>query len=268
MKAELPQRLLVGLGLAPIVLAVVYVGGWLFWAALALVGALAVREWNALLRHEGVHPNGPLSLPLGAFLAAREAWPGLWPWGLAVGVLALLLAEPLRGRGRPLGNVSASLAGPLYAPFLIGFLGVFRRAEGAPEGWAWVMGLLLLVWAADTGAWMGGRLWGRHPLAPRISPGKTWEGLWSGALLTALVALLLGFTLWHKLAGIHVAVLAAIAAFGGPMGDLAESWLKRGVGVKDSGQLLPGHGGILDRIDALAPVSTLAAFYAHAVGLL
>ena len=268
MTEEVRWRLLVALGLAPLVLGVVYLGGWPFWVLLALAGLLATWEWNRLLRRSGIEPNEPVSLLLGAALAAREAWPGALPWVLASGVLAAMVMELARSRERSVPGFSGTLAGPLYVPFLLGFLGLFRRAEGPPEGWAWVMGLLLLVWAADTGAWAGGRLWGRRKLAERISPGKTWEGLWSGAILVAGGAFGLQLSLWRDLEAVHVGVLAAVAAFGGPIGDLAESWLKRSVGLKDSSHLLPGHGGILDRVDSLAPVAAAAGLYAYSMGLL
>jgi phosphatidate cytidylyltransferase len=117
---------------------------------------------------------------------------------------------------------------------------------------------MLCVWATDTGAYFIGKKFGRHKLAPAISPGKTWEGLGGGVAAAVAIALVM-----HPFAGVpfsfsQSAVIAALIAVVGQAGDLFESWLKRRAGVKDSGTLIPGHGGILDRVDAL--VFTLPLF--------
>ena len=126
-----------------------------------------------------------------------------------------------------------------------------------PQGALWLIWLLLLVGVADVGAYFTGRAWGRRKLAPRLSPGKTWEGAAGGALLSALVG---GGVLaaWGRLSWFLVGVTLLLIAVG-VFGDLLESLLKREAGAKDSGTLLPGHGGVLDRIDsALAALPVFA----------
>jgi phosphatidate cytidylyltransferase len=133
-----------------------------------------------------------------------------------------------------------------------------------------LLALMAIVWISDSSAFFTGRAWGRNKLAPEISPGKTWEGVY-GALAAVLVyAIICIVTFGQEVipdwfpgeaAGLLVAVFWLALAFAGIMGDLMESLLKRMAGVKDSGMLLPGHGGILDRIDALLPILPIAAIF-------
>jgi phosphatidate cytidylyltransferase len=118
--------------------------------------------------------------------------------------------------------------------------------------------LIFLIWAADTGAYFAGKNFGRHKLAPSISPGKTWEGWAGGALLTLAVGWVAGYFVPDVPLG-HRLVAAGVVAVFGPLGDLAESMLKRSAGVKDSGTFLPGHGGLLDRFDAFLLVLPVLA---------
>lgn len=115
----------------------------------------------------------------------------------------------------------------------------------------WLLYVMILVWGADSGAYMFGRLFGKHKLAPKVSPGKTWEGFFGGLLTSAIIAWLFG--LWAPLSVTPSVLLvcSVIAALASVLGDLTESMFKREAGIKDSGNLIPGHGGILDRIDSL-----------------
>jgi phosphatidate cytidylyltransferase len=144
--------------------------------------------------------------------------------------------------------------------FWIGLLVIRRHSQGV----AYFLLVLCIVWAADTGAYFTGRRWGKRPLAPTVSPGKTWEGLAGGLVLSLLVAgiggVWLDIPLQYWLLGILWVVITIIASV---FGDLFESMLKRQANVKDSGKLLPGHGGLLDRIDSLT-----AAFPLFALGML
>ena len=124
-------------------------------------------------------------------------------------------------------------------------------------GPAWLLVPLIILWVQDTAAFFVGRAWGRRPLAPRISPGKTWEGA-AGGLAGALVAAALLAGLLDRSA-LELLPAAAGTAVAGQLGDLWESWWKRRAGLKDSGSLLPGHGGMLDRIDSLLPALVLFA---------
>nr|WP_019620744.1 phosphatidate cytidylyltransferase [Amphritea japonica] len=133
--------------------------------------------------------------------------------------------------------------------------------QSLPSGSALMLMLLLLVWGADIGAYFAGKAWGQAKLAPNVSPGKTRAGMWGGLAACAVIAL--GFVIYLELAlldGVYLLLLAMIAGVASVLGDLFESMLKRHRGIKDSSQLLPGHGGILDRIDSItsaAPVFVL-----------
>jgi phosphatidate cytidylyltransferase len=124
--------------------------------------------------------------------------------------------------------------------------------------------VFVVTWSVDIGAYLAGRRFGKHKLAPAISPGKTWEGLYGGIAAATLLG-----GVWVYATGLDVVLLAAAPVFaaGAQAGDLFESWMKRRAGIKDSGDWLPGHGGVLDRLDGLVVVATLTALL-QAVGLL
>jgi phosphatidate cytidylyltransferase len=153
-----------------------------------------------------------------------------------------------RSEGRRSTDLLAKAAlGPLYVALPLAMLMIIDRF---PRGKMWIFLLLVVVFASDTGAFYAGRTLGRHKLHPTVSPGKTWEGAVGGFLASILAALV-----WSRFSTIHpfdlgMALLAGALSVSGQLGDLAESMFKRNHGVKDSGGLLPGHGGVLDRIDA------------------
>ena len=162
-----------------------------------------------------------------------------------------------------LRNASAAIFVAAYVPFLASFLAL---ALAQPDG-AWrVMTVVVLIAACDTGGWAAGVMFGKHPLAPSISPKKSWEGLGGSLLLSVavgalLVPLVIDISWWLG------AAIGALAVLAGLVGDLGESLLKRDLGMKDMSDLLPGHGGILDRVDSLlvaAPVVVTALALATA----
>ena len=256
---ELRARTASALVMAPVALAAVWLGG--VWLAALLAAALVVlaAEWRALV----APPAGGTGV-LAAALAAALALAFLDRPAAALAVLALgaaaIAALARRGGG---GAVAWPAAfGPLYlgAPAVAI---VWLRA--APEhGAALAAGLLAVVWATDTGAWAVGRAVGGARLAPHVSPGKTWAGLAGGGALAAFAGAALAPTLGvgmaaGALAGAALAVVAQLA-------DLFESWLKRRRGVKDSGRLIPGHGGLLDRVDGLIGAAPALALLVVAAG--
>lgn len=220
-------------------------------AMLAVILAAAAWEWSGLL---GTRDTGGRLV----FLAAVILLGGLWWWALArpaslrvalwAGVVFWGLAAAWIWRwpetvNRPLACVAGLVALPLA------WLALARMRMDWAQGQYWVLYALCIVWAADSGAYFSGRAFGRRKLAPRVSPGKTWAGLWGGlasaAILGALAAPWLGGS---RLALAGVTVLVAVFSV---VGDLTESLFKRHAGVKDSGTLIPGHGGVLDRFDSL-----------------
>ena len=187
------------------------------------------------------------------------------PWTFSFFALALWLigsreAHALivqAGERERIGITSVLLSG-LWAISMAG-LWAIGWGNGAYTLWL-PMGWFVLIWLNDTGAYLVGRKLGRHPLAPRISPKKTWEG-WFGGLLGSVMAALL-LRLWMPIEAPWV-LLAVVASVFGPLGDLAESALKRRAGAKDSGTILPGHGGVLDRFDSHIFAAPIAAILLH-----
>ncbi len=145
-------------------------------------------------------------------------------------------------------HVGHSVAGVL---FVGPGLSALAHLRAGPDGWPWTVLVLLATWLNDTAAYAGGRLLGRHRLAPAVSPGKTWEGFAFGALGSLAGIFVSRVLLLPRLTLIDCLALGTATAIAGPVGDLCKSVLKRASGVKDSGRLIPGHGGILDRIDAV-----------------
>lgn len=170
-----------------------------------------------------------------AFLWVAAAW-----WVAAV---AWLVLAPASG-----GPPAAGVVG--FMVLVPAALGLGKLAEFAPNGQVLLLFLLVLIAAADVGAYFGGRTFGRHKLAPRVSPNKTWEGFWSGVVAAGCAAVIGGRLLGEPLLP-WIAVCVAVALVS-VVGDLVESMFKRQAGLKDSGSLLPGHGGVLDRLDSLS----------------
>jgi phosphatidate cytidylyltransferase len=251
------SRLLVALIGLPLVLGVVYKGGW--WVfALALVGALvALHEYWLLAR-----PLAPLAPAgyVGAILALVGAEVGGIGWAvgglLTTFVLAFVLKAISEARTAATIAISATVMGAVWIGGGSAFLILLRELH---RGRLAVITVLLAVWAGDTFAYFGGRLIGRHKMAPTTSPGKTWEGLVVGTAAAIFVAFV---ALYHQdfLTIGQSIVLGVVIALAAPLGDLFESLLKRDMDVKDTGRLLGGHGGMLDRIDALLFAAPAAYF--------
>jgi phosphatidate cytidylyltransferase len=245
-KSELPTRLGVAAALIGVAVAALWVGGNLFWLLLVVGGLLMMGEWadlaGATPRHKRLAQYA-LTVPLAA-MAPIAAGPGFFALGLVAGAAFFVAAVTRR---------SQLAWGVIYVGLPVLALLVLRDQPDGILLTLWAMGL---VWACDSGAYFAGRAIGGPKLAPSISPNKTWAGFiggiaTAGASAAVLVAL---FDLPVALA-LATPLLAALAQ----AGDLYESHLKRRAGVKDSGNLLPGHGGLMDRLDSLVFVAPAAA---------
>lgn len=215
---------------------------WAFAAALALAGLLAFREFDQIVAAQGVRRAGVPGMAAGlALLFAPDPF--------LILSLTVLFAMMLALRGNDLAGAlpeaSAFLLGTVY------IFGAWRCAIGLRQISAhWLMIALLVSWAGDTAALYAGRAWGKHKLAPVVSPAKTWEGAAGSVAGGVLAAGVYAHYLLPAEPVAWVLGLAAVANVAGQAGDMCESALKRGAGVKDSGTILPGHGGFLDRIDS------------------
>lgn len=254
---NLPAAIATGLLLAALLLGTLVLSRPVFLAFVLAVVLLALTELLRALRAAGAAPAAPVALGAavllvaGAYLAGYPALTG----GFALTVVASLAwYMPAARRREVVRNAALTVLAVAYVPFLAAHLALVLRSSDHPVGA--LIGYAAVVVIYDTAAYASGVLLGRHPLAPGISPNKSWEGL-AGATLLCLAAgafLLPRWAPWELASGLTLAALACAVA---PLGDLVESLLKRDLGVKDMGSILPGHGGMLDRVDALlltAPV--------------
>lgn len=258
--SNLTQRMLTIVLGGPIALLMVYFGGWFLTIGILLIGVVGVAEFYLLAHDRPLQGSTLVGVP--AVIIVTIAYFLDVP---PVALITLLLAGGVsltsrwflhRNLRRAAGQAVMTMLGVLYIGFPAGFL-LWLRAT--PDGLAWLLLILALTWGTDSFAYVGGRLWGRRPLAPVISPKKTVEGAivgYFGGFLAALLVLILAGKLYLPL--ILIAALGPVVAI---LGDLFESWLKRRFNVKDSHlqgfNLFPGHGGVLDRVDALIWVTVL-----------
>lgn len=256
-------RVLTALAGIPLILAAIHLGGVVYAIFAAAVIILSLHEYGLIL-WTGRKPVARVPLMVFGALAALGAVAGrmpvsgidnLAPFSVSLTVLGLLAWEVLTPN-RSLERVSNTMAGVFFVAWPLAHLINIR--DIAPYGEYYTFMLFLTVWACDTAAYFGGRAFGAHKLNPEVSPKKTWEGAAAGFLAAIAVSMLLrAIFVPAALTAANALVLGAIAGVCGQFSDLAESIIKRSCGVKDSSNLLPGHGGVLDRFDSyllLAPV--------------
>jgi len=260
--SDLAQRAITAIIGATLVIAAMWVGGWLFAAVIGLAAVLAQREMYLLAAKGGASPLMGLGLVLGAVASLWAVLQWAFPV-LTIGGLIVVLAMLVRVRETPLLDIAATLLGVFYPAMLAGFILSLRTIDWAGDAPFWLtVAVLSGVWGSDTFAYLAGRAFGKHPLFPRVSPKKTWEGAIGG--LVGAIAIASAFkmlALDAEWTWLDVGVVAAACGVAGPLGDLAESLFKRSAGVKDSGSWLPGHGGMLDRIDAALVAVPLVALW-------
>lgn len=242
------QRLLTAAVGIPLTVWIMVKGSWVLALAVGFIVGLGLSELTDILSRIANIKLSSFFVVCGGLLIVAGAYIGGDSWGLSVTVvvLAVLVIFGLRP-----GHGLVKQVGPLFLAWLYwGFLPshiILLRASG--QGLSWLLVAVSCTWATDIGAYLIGSAWGRHKLAPAISPHKSVEGALGGLLSSVAVALVLG-----RLLNLPMGVLwwmGAVIAFSGEVGDLVESAVKREANIKDSGRLLPGHGGILDRFDSL-----------------
>ena len=264
---------------AALLLGSVWFSPWTFGLFFAAVQAIMLWEFYRMMRAGGYAPATWIGVAMGVVIFAvtcstqvsalmsdekGELW-GISVFGVAVFFLLLLpIVLIIREMvvwprfKQPFINIAAVFGGLLYVSVpmtMLVFLSFSKSHNYDPRR---IFALLFLIWASDIGAYAAGKTFGKHKLAPKISPGKTWEGWAGGFLLTLLIGWALGYLL-PDMPLTHRLVAASVVAVFAPLGDLAESMLKRSVGVKDSGRIMPGHGGLLDRFDAFLLVLPVLA---------
>lgn len=245
-------RVLSGAIAIPIVLGVVLYGSeWLFFAlitALVLVGGYEFFSMTDRVGIEG-YPVVAAFLSIVLLLSFKFDGQYLLLWGV-VAFFALFLAWAIKDKNVKvaLDQISYTLLGIFY---VAGLSGYFILIHGLENGRHWIVFLFLIIWLGDSAAYYGGRNFGRRPLAFEISPGKTIEGALFGLAGSLVGGIIAKLTFFQGTSLLHCLLVALFCGIIGQFGDLAESVIKRYAGVKDSGKLMPGHGGVLDRIDSL-----------------
>jgi phosphatidate cytidylyltransferase len=261
---ELARRASTAAWGVPLVVALVLLGGYWLLAGVGALVVIGLLEFYRMAARAGYQPIWEAGLAAGAWLTLAAAWPAAWPgqWERFVlpGLLVYTILMQLR-RGHPdraLVNTGLTILGVLYVAYLGSYIIRLRALPAAPGGPVSPIPALLVicaVWAADSAAYFVGLRLGRHKLLPRVSPHKSREGAAAGIAAGLLAGLLIA---WVAAVFFHAALPPAVAAAVGALcaaasivGDLWESSIKREVGVKDAGSVLPGHGGMLDRFDGL-----------------
>ena len=254
---NLPAAIGVGLGLGVLILVALYVWKPAFVAVLLAAAVLGVWELTHAFAADRIRvPVVPLAVGAAAIVVSAYAGGSeAMLVALALTVLAVMLWRAPENPKGYVRDVTASTFAALYVPFLAGFAALMLRDDDGADR---VVVFILLVVLSDVGGYVAGVLFGRHQMAPTVSPKKSWEGLGGSALFCAaggaatFPTLLDGAAAWQgALVGLAVMVTASL-------GDLGESMIKRDLGIKDMGSLLPGHGGIMDRLDSLLPAAPVA----------
>lgn len=252
MDANLKARLLTGLVGVPLLIAIIGWGDpWLFHGFFLLITVGALREYFAM-GFPGRPRDQMIGIAFGLAVSSVVFFPQLTPGDMVLApLLVLMLSIYLFLHGQieeRLARLAWTLLGSLYLGYLLPHWSSLFRL---PQGRAWVFFVLVVIMAGDICAYFVGRRFGTKKLAPEISPGKTVEGAIGYVLGSVSAGCLTGISLAVGLSWLELAMLSGLLSVLGQVGDLFESWIKRALAVKDSGRLLPGHGGLLDRLDSL-----------------
>jgi phosphatidate cytidylyltransferase len=259
----LKKRVITALWGIPLLIVVIWFGGELgFTILVAIWGVLAVFEFYRLVATSKVPPLTYFGLiwTLLFILSPRFDYDLLTPLLLTSAVVLPLIWFILRPqKERAFASWVWTTVGILYVGWLLSYLVALR---GLDDGRNWIFFALFTTFGSDTTAFFIGRTWGKHHLAPRVSPGKTWEGAISGIFGAIIASLVLATLLDLPLSYWQAILLGLLVSIFGQLGDLVESLFKRNMGVKESGKLIPGHGGLLDRMDSVVFAGVVVYCYA------
>ncbi|GEM47393.1 phosphatidate cytidylyltransferase [Deinococcus cellulosilyticus] len=260
---SMQSRVFSGLAAFFLILLVLYLGTWALFPVLIAAALIAMHEFASMLRKRDVDVRYKTLMvsSILIILASSTRLPEV-PWiggswrevALTASILTIIIMEVVEPGERPLERIVYSLFGLLYIPWLLGYFLLLRETPNMQDGFGYLVMPLIASFATDTGGLFFGRLFGRRKLAPDISPGKTVEGAIGGIAFSFVMVFgfgrifdtfLFGLNVWDAL------LFSLLISSAAQLGDLAESLLKRALNVKDSGNFLPGHGGLLDRLDSL-----------------
>lgn len=267
--SSLGPRVMSAVVAVPILAVLIWFGFWPVTTLVVAATVLSLYELFQALEQGGYHPRRLTGIACGlgfcaAAILTHTLGRDLIGVALALGLLLGLLVElAQRDHEGALLSWALTFTGACYVGWLLSHYILIQTLQTPllADGWltglgilpgsAWVYAVLAITWLQDTGAYFAGRAFGRHKMAPYLSPKKTWEGAIGGLFSAIIVALLVKPLFGLPISYVSVALLGVVGGIVGPLGDLAESLIKRQVHVKDAGTLIPGHGGILDRIDSM-----------------
>ena len=266
---ELVKRSITGVLFVIVLVAGIWLHFVLFLCLFVLIMCGAMCEFYRIINKDGLFAQRYLGVITGvtlfviSFFYARGSIGPEWFLVLIFLIILMFISELYRGKSRPFDNIASSVLGVVYVavPFSLFNYFVFPHGNGdagfTPEI---LLGFFLLMWASDTGAYLAGCSFGKHSLFKRISPKKSWEGFAGGVLLSLIVAFILSHC-FKALSLTDWLIISGIVSVFGVYGDLNESMLKRSLNIKDSGTILPGHGGLLDRFDSVLLASPIVFIY-------
>lgn len=279
MKSNFLQRAITGVIFVAVLVGCILGGPISFTILFALISALTINEFgNIVNRMEHTRMNKPISILAGLFLFLCFGYIGVVPGANEIFIpylfliLYLFISELYKKQSNPLNNWAYAMMSQIYIALSFALLNVLAYHSSATESVSQYnpilpLSIFIFNWVNDTGAYCTGMLFGKHRLFERISPKKSWEGSIGGAVFSIIAAIVLAHFFTFLSTGVWIGLGLTVVVFG-TWGDLTESLMKRTLGIKDSGNILPGHGGMLDRFDSTLMVVPAAVVYLYLVGLI
>lgn len=279
MKSNFLQRAITGVIFVAVLVGCILGGPISFTILFALISALTINEFgNIVNRMEHTRMNKPISILAGLFLFLCFGYIGVVPGANEVFIpylfliLYLFISELYKKQSNPLNNWAYAMMSQIYIALSFALLNVLAYHSSATESVSQYnpilpLSIFIFNWVNDTGAYCTGMLFGKHRLFERISPKKSWEGSIGGAVFSIIAAIVLAHFFTFLSTGVWIGLGLTVVVFG-TWGDLTESLMKRTLGIKDSGNILPGHGGMLDRFDSTLMAVPAAVVYLYLVGLI
>ena len=279
MKSNFLQRAITGVIFVAVLVGCILGGPISFTILFALISALTINEFgNIVNRMEHTHMNKPISILAGLFLFLCFGYFGVVPGANEIFIpylfliLYLFISELYKKQPNPLNNWAYAMMSQIYIALSFALLNVLAYHSSATESVSQYnpilpLSIFIFNWVNDTGAYCTGMLFGKHRLFERISPKKSWEGSIGGAVFSIIAAIVLAHFFTFLSTGVWIGLGLTVVVFG-TWGDLTESLMKRTLGIKDSSNILPGHGGMLDRFDSTLMAVPAAVVYLYLVGLI
>lgn len=279
MKSNFLQRAITGVIFVAVLVGCILGGPISFTILFALISALTINEFGTIVnRRENTRMNKPISILAGLFLFLCFGYIGVVPGANEIFIpylfliLYLFISELYKKQPNPLNNWAYAMMSQIYIALSLALLNVLAYHSTAVESISQYnpilpLSIFIFNWVNDTGAYCTGMLFGKHRLFERISPKKSWEGSIGGAVFSIIAAIVLAHFFTFLSTGIWIGLGLTVVVFG-TWGDLTESLMKRTLGIKDSGNILPGHGGMLDRFDSTLMAVPAAVVYLYVVGLI